>query len=127
SERQTVYLFFLRIIFSSVVSLSAWSRFMPQRQPAEFRCGGNISLHERRRDLQSTDDVIEAAAGILGRKERSRVNFQGEEFSNRIRILGAVHPMDAGRRQFRIRSGSPVEFIFKRDNELVVICAARPR
>jgi hypothetical protein len=60
-------------------------------------------------------------ARVVRRQKRRRVDVEGQEIADRVRILGAVQPVQA--RSWEMHRGVPVDLIFQPGHELT---ARRP-
>ena len=85
------------------------------RQAADLLGGIQIALHGRRRDKQQVGDVVEAAAGVVGRQQQRIIHLLGQrverqQIADGVLILGAAQAMQ--QRQLagiRLCGGCPVE------------------
>src|SRR5262249_27362773 len=69
---------------------------VPDGQSADLAGRGQIVLEQRRRYAKDVSVVVEPAARIVGRQERRRIDVESEDVANRVRILGAIEPVQRG-------------------------------
>ena len=69
-------------------------RAFRQRQPDHLVGGGDVFLHQQRRDREHVADVVEAVAGVVGGEDVLGVEFHAEQVVNRVLVFGAVQPAD---------------------------------
>src|SRR5207302_5105458 len=58
-------------------------------KPADFLCGGNIAIEERRRQITKRR-AVEAVVGLVFGQKRCGVNIEREQVVNGVLIFGAV-------------------------------------
>jgi hypothetical protein len=68
-------------------------RHVAHRQPADVPGGGQVALHQRRRDRQHVGDIVESAALVVWREERRCVDLERQQVADGVCVLGAVQPM----------------------------------
>ena len=66
SEGQAFDVIFLRVVLANVIHLAGGSGVVAEREAADLRGGGDVGLHQRRRDLQAAGHVVESVAGVVG-------------------------------------------------------------
>ena len=99
AERQAFDVVVLRGVRRDFEDFLARCVHVANREAADLARRRQIRFHQRRRHRQRAGDVVEAAGRVVGRQELGRVHFEREQVANRIRVLGAIHPVQAGRRQ----------------------------
>ena len=97
------------------------------RQLADLAGGGHVALQERRRQREHIGDVVEAVARIVGRQERSNVDFEREQIAHRVGVFGAVQPMNDRASWIRVRGAVRVERRFDPFGDRVIRWTIRPR
>ena len=86
-----------------------------------------VSLHERRRDVQHRRVVVEAVGFLVWRQERGDIDVEREEIADGVAVLGAVQPVNGGVPQRRRRQRRLVDRGFQVGDEAVQRRLRRPR
>ncbi len=86
-------------------------------QTADLAGRRQVRLHQRGRRRQRAGHVVEPVARIVGRQERRGVDVQREQVADRVRVFGAVQPVQARGRQMRL--GVLVDLVLEPGHELV--------
>ena len=95
AERQTVDPVVLRQIGGHPEDIVVRSRRRrSDGGAADVLCGGKVSLHQRRRDLENAGYVVEAIARAISRKQRRHVDVDAEKVANRVSVLGPVQTVE---------------------------------
>ena len=56
--------------------------------------GGQVHLHQDRRDREHVADVVESIADIVGREVIGRAEVEADQVADRVVVLGAIEPPD---------------------------------
>jgi hypothetical protein len=96
-------------------------------QSADSIGGRKISLLEHRREAQDVGNVVEPESGIVGRKQRRRVDVQVEEIANGVGVLGPVEPPQDGPSGTGLARGRTIQVRLEGRDQSVVDCVGGPR
>ena len=59
--------------------------------------------------LEHVGDVVEAVGGIVGRQQRRRVHLEIEQIADRVRVLGAIQPIERRAAGIRLRGRRTIQ------------------
>ncbi len=113
SERQAVQRCGLRQIpFDRVGDVEGRGLRIAHCQPADLGRRGHVAFQQGRRYAQDVGDVVEAAAGIVGRQQRGGVDIHCEQVADGVGVLAAIHAMQRRTAGVGIRRGGAIQRAF---------------
>ncbi len=97
------------------------------RQAAHFARRRQVRFQQRRRHPQNFRDVVEPVALVVGRQQRRHVHLQPQQIADRVRVLGAIQPMQRRAPRLGMRRVRLIERGLKPGDQPVDLGLIRPR
>jgi hypothetical protein len=95
--------------------------------PADSRSGGDVALHQCRRDAECARDVVESRARVVGRQHRRHLDREMQQIANGVGILGAIEPVQSRSTGIRIGAVGRVEGMLEPGDDFSLLACVRPR
>src|SRR5437867_10876551 len=97
AEGQAFDLILLGVIFPCVINLPARRGFVAKGKTAQLGGRRNVAFHQCRRNLQTTLDIVEAIAGIIGGEVYGWIDFESDKLANCVGITRSALPVHTRR------------------------------